>query len=60
VVGTRKRVNQNASYDELLAMVVDLDEQMKSAAASLNFELAARLRDEISELKYTIRQIDKV
>jgi excinuclease UvrABC helicase subunit UvrB len=33
---------------------------MKSAAGSLNFELAARLRDEISELKYTIRQIDKV
>jgi protein-arginine kinase activator protein McsA len=26
----------------------------------LKFELAARLRDEISELKYTIRQIDKV
>ena len=60
VVGSRKRVNQNASYDELLELVVDLDEQMKSAAASLNFELAARLRDEISELKYTIRQIDKV
>ncbi len=60
VVGTRKRVNQNASYDELLELVVDLDEQMKSAAAQLNFELAARLRDEISELKYTIRQIDKV
>ncbi len=60
VVGTRKRVNQNASYDELLELVVDLDEQMKSAAGQLNFELAARLRDEISELKYTIRQIDKV
>jgi len=59
-IGTRKRVNQNASYDELLDLVVGLDEQMKSAAGSLNFELAARLRDEISELKYTIRQIDKV
>jgi excinuclease ABC subunit B len=60
IIGTRSRPNQNASYDELLALVVDLDEQMKSAAAELKFELAARLRDEISELKYTIRQIDKV
>ena len=56
----KARPNQNASYDELLALVVDLDEQMKSAAAELKFELAARLRDEISELKYTLRQIDKV
>ncbi|NBR77648.1 MAG: excinuclease ABC subunit B, partial [Microbacteriaceae bacterium] len=59
-VGSRSRPNQNASYDELLALVVELDEQMKAAAAELKFELAARLRDEISELKYTIRQIDKV
>ena len=59
-VGSRSRPNQNASYDELLALVVELDEQMKVAAAELKFELAARLRDEISELKYTIRQIDKV
>jgi len=43
-----------------LDLVVDLDQQMKSAAAELKFELAARLRDEISELKYTLRQIDKV
>jgi excinuclease ABC subunit B len=56
----RNRPNQNASYDELLNIVVDLDEQMKAAAAELKFELAARLRDEISELKYTLRQIDKV
>jgi excinuclease ABC subunit B len=56
----KTRPNQNASYDELLDLVVDLDEQMKSAAADLKFELAARLRDEISELKYTLRQIDKV
>ena len=56
----KPRPNQNASYDELLDLVVDLDQQMKSAAAELKFELAARLRDEISELKYTLRQIDKV
>jgi len=56
----RKRPSGNASYDELLALVADLDGQMKSAAAELKFELAARLRDEISELKYTIRQINKI
>ena len=46
-------------YDELLAIVLELDAQMKSAAAELNFELAARLRDEISEMKYELRQIEK-
>jgi excinuclease ABC subunit B len=48
-----------AGYDELLKIVVELDEQMKAAAAELNFELAARLRDEISELKYEMRQMTK-
>ncbi|NBW74154.1 MAG: excinuclease ABC subunit B, partial [Microbacteriaceae bacterium] len=60
ITPTRRRPDQNASYDDLLSLVVELDAQMKAAAAELNFELAARLRDEISELKYTIRQIDKV
>jgi excinuclease ABC subunit B len=60
VTPLKSRPNQNASYDELLDLVVDLDQQMKAAAGELKFELAARLRDEISELKYTLRQIDKV
>ncbi|NBR54566.1 MAG: excinuclease ABC subunit UvrB [Micrococcales bacterium] len=60
VIPVRKRPDQNSSYDDLIDLVVDLDAQMRAAAAELNFELAARLRDEISELKYTIRQIDKV
>jgi len=60
VVPTKRRPDKNASYDDLLDLVVELDAQMKSAAEQLNFELAARLRDEISELKYTIRQIDKI
>ncbi len=47
------------AYDEILKVVVELDAQMKSAAAELNFELAARLRDEVSELKYELRQIEK-
>ena len=47
------------AYDEILSIVVDLDEQMKAAAGELKFELAARLRDEISELKHELRQMEK-
>jgi excinuclease ABC subunit B len=47
------------AYDQILEIVVDLDSQMKAAAAELKFELAGRLRDEISELKYELRQIEK-
>jgi excinuclease ABC subunit B len=46
-------------YDQILAVIVDLDGQMKNAAAELQFELAARLRDEISELKHELRQMEK-
>jgi excinuclease ABC subunit B len=47
------------AQDEILSVVVDLDAQMKAAAAELNFELAARLRDEISELKHELRQMER-
>ncbi|NBW74118.1 MAG: excinuclease ABC subunit B, partial [Microbacteriaceae bacterium] len=60
VIPIKRRPDRNASYNELLDLVEELDAQMRSAAEQLNFELAARLRDEISELKYTIRQIDKI
>ena len=36
---------------ELFELIASLTEQMHLAAASLAFEVAARLRDEISELK---------
>jgi excinuclease ABC subunit B len=47
------------AFDEILAIVVDLDGQMKAAAAELKFELAGRLRDEISELKHELRQMER-
>ncbi len=47
------------AYDEIMAIIIDLDAQMKSAAAELQFELAGRIRDEISELKHEIRQMEK-
>ncbi|MDO4911617.1 MAG: excinuclease ABC subunit UvrB [Corynebacterium sp.] len=38
-------------------LIDDLTEQMRSAAADFNFELAARLRDEIAELKKELRDM---
>jgi excinuclease ABC subunit B len=42
---------------DLANLIQDLTDQMKGAAAELQFELAARLRDEISELKKELRQM---
>ena len=42
----------------LMDTILELDAQMKAAAAELQFELAARIRDEISELKRELRQIE--
>src|SRR5690348_13985783 len=42
---------------ELAELIQELSEQMRAAAAELQFEVAARLRDEISELKKELRQM---
>src|SRR3954451_12577135 len=42
---------------DLADLVQQLTEQMHAAAAELQFELAARLRDEISDLKKELRQM---
>jgi excinuclease ABC subunit B len=57
-VRSRKGIASMA-YDEIMAVIIDLDGQMKNAAAELQFELAARIRDEISELKHELRQMEK-
>jgi excinuclease ABC subunit B len=46
-----------AGGDTLEAIIADLNEQMLQAAGELKFELAARLRDEVSELKKELRQM---
>ena len=43
--------------DELITLIQELSDQMHGAAAELQFELAARLRDEISGLKKELRQM---
>jgi excinuclease ABC subunit B len=42
---------------DLAGLVQSLTDQMHSAAAELQFELAARLRDEIQDLKRELRQM---
>ena len=48
-----------AGARELESIISDLNTQMLEAAAQLKFELAARLRDEVSEMKRELRQIEK-
>jgi excinuclease ABC subunit B len=43
--------------DELARLVHTLEEEMAEAAADLRFEYAARLRDEIKELKRELREV---
>ncbi|GAA3688917.1 excinuclease ABC subunit UvrB [Arthrobacter ginkgonis] len=43
--------------EDLVELITQLTEQMHGAAAELQFELAARLRDEVSELKKELRQM---
>ncbi len=42
---------------DLAELIQDLTDQMKAAAAELQFELAARLRDEIGELRKELNQM---
>ena len=45
----------SAARGELVGLITELTEQMHAAAAELQFEVAARLRDEIRELKAELR-----
>ena len=55
VVGHGHR--QRVPLGDRAELVQQLSEQMHAAAAELQFELAARLRDEISDLKKELRQM---
>jgi excinuclease ABC subunit B len=44
--------------NDLESIIRDLNDQMLQAAAELKFELAARLRDEVSDLKKELRQME--
>jgi len=48
---------EGTAIDELTTLIEDLTAQMRAAADELHFELAARLRDEVTELKRELRQM---
>jgi excinuclease ABC subunit B len=48
-----------AGANDLEELIRDLNEQMLEAAGELKFELAARLRDEVSDLKRELRQMER-
>jgi excinuclease ABC subunit B len=51
------RATDSLPAHELAELIQELTTQMHQAAADLHFELAARLRDEISDLKKELRQM---
>ena len=56
-VGIHNKSLLQRPTQELLGLIESLTDQMKLAAGSLHFELAARLRDEIGELKRELRDM---
>ena len=57
-VGAHARELAGLPRAELADLIQQLNEQMLQAARELQFELAARLRDEIGELKKELRGMD--
>jgi excinuclease ABC subunit B len=56
--GARERPGDSGggpARDDLVSLIGELTEQMHTAAAELQFEVAARIRDEIRELKQELR-----
>ena len=56
--GAAKRAVLSLPRQELMALIESLTEQMQQAAVDLHFELAARLRDEIRDLKRELREME--
>lgn len=58
-VGLHTKNLASMPRQELMSLIESLTDQMKSAASELQFELAARLRDEIRELKRELRGMEE-
>ena len=56
--GIDSRFRGAEGADKLEEIIADLTSQMLLAAEELKFELAARLRDEVSEMKRELRSMD--
>ena len=53
-----KKDPESMSKKELEKLIQDVEKKMKKAAAELNFEAAAQLRDQMVELKKMLQRID--
>ena len=51
-----RRITLDMESDDLERLILSLEEEMHDAASELRFEYAARLRDEVNELKRDLRQ----
>ena len=49
---------KNASKEQLIQLGKELEEEMNAAADLLEFEIAARLRDELRELNKELKEIE--
>jgi excinuclease ABC subunit B len=57
-----RRVAESASHygvENLPALIADLEAQMREAATNLDFETAARLRDELFEVKAKVGRVER-
>ena len=62
VAKTQKKLEkdmESMSRKELEELIGKVHKQMKAAAADLNFEMAAELRDQMIELKKNLEELDK-
>ena len=57
-IGLEIAIGASLPRQELMALIGSLTDQMQAAAADLQFELAARLRDEIKDLKRELRNME--
>ena len=57
-IGLHSKSLGSMPRQELLALIESLTDQMRSSATDLHFELAARLRDEIKDLKRELRDME--
>lgn len=55
----RSREPLDLPTDDLRRLIQSLEEEMHEAAADLRFEYAARLRDEVRELKRELREMQE-
>jgi excinuclease ABC subunit B len=53
----RRREPLDLTLDDLRRLIQSLEEEMHEAAAELRFEYAARLRDEVDDLKRELREL---